>query len=49
MKKKIYYGIALILWSIILSATSEDKILNAFSVVIMILIFILFENTKEGN
>lgn len=50
MKKYIFYGVFLILWTIVLSVFEEDKI----EIIIVILICILYElielnNKKEGN
>lgn len=54
MKKYIFYVTFLILWSIVLSIFEEDKIRIVLNLIMVILIFILYElieinNKKEGN
>lgn len=54
MKKKVFYAVFLILYSIVLVQYVEDKIRLTLNMIMIILILILFElidirNNKEGN
>lgn len=54
MKKYIFYATFLILWSAVLSSFEEDKIMIISNLILVVLIFILYElieinNKKEGN